>query len=256
MSCVEQKAWHRAEGRVSSSRQSANPGRQFSRHFFERKVWRENCLYRPMEETPDSELIARSRQGDPAAIGQLFERHYPASLRLARGILRSDDESQDAVQVAYFSAFRRLETFRGEASFKTWITRIVVNCCLMKRREAWRRFTWVRLENLRGGQGPEALACTGPTPEKAAWRSEIASAFHQAVAELPQPLREVYVLHAVASLSTREVAATLGLTIAAAKTRLFRARARVRVHLEPVWEGASPSTPEVTAATQRLKKAA
>jgi RNA polymerase sigma-70 factor, ECF subfamily len=187
-----------------------------------------------MQPKLDPDLIAQGKLGDQAAIAELFSRHYPSSLRVARGILRSD-ESEDAVQVAYSSAFQHLHSFRGEACFKTWITRIVVNCCLLRLREARRRVTWVNLEDLRGGRRPDLLASKAPSPEEATWRQEIDSAFSEAVSTLPKPLREVYTLYSVSGLSLREVAATLGLTVPATKTRLFRARAGVRLRLKPMW---------------------
>src|SRR5713101_6403906 len=76
---------------------------------------------------------ARLPQGD--AINELFSQHYKVSLRTAHRILRSKEDSEDAVQTAYCAAFRHFHRFRGESSFKTWITRIVVNCCLMQLRE-------------------------------------------------------------------------------------------------------------------------
>lgn len=75
-----------------------------------------------------------------------FAQHYEASLRVARRILRSREDSEDAVQTAYCAAFRNLHTFRGEASFKTWITRIVVNCCLKQVRKRRAR-PWVALDD-------------------------------------------------------------------------------------------------------------
>lgn len=191
-----------------------------------------------MHEKPEFELIAQSKQGDQSAITELFARHYPTSLRVARGILRSDDESQDAVQAAYFSAFQHLQNFRGDACFKTWIMRIVVNCCLMQLREARRRATWVHLDDLGGAQGPDIAVSPAPTPEKSTWCGEISSAFSEAVSRLPEHLREVYTLHFVSGMSLKEVAAHLGLTLPAAKTRLFRARTRVKSHLLPVWKDA------------------
>lgn len=191
-----------------------------------------------MQEKLEVQLIANCKQGDEAAIAELFGRHYPSCLRLARGILHSEDDSQDAVQVAFFSAFKHLGNFRGDACFKTWITRIVVNRCLMQLREARRRATWVNLEDLRGGKGADMLASSAPSPERATWCREVTSAFSDAVSRLPKHLREVYALHAVSGLPLREVADTLGLTVAATKTRLFRARDRLRLRLRPVWRDA------------------
>jgi RNA polymerase sigma-70 factor (ECF subfamily) len=199
------------------------------------KVWRTNCGKRDMQEILETDLIARSKQGDQHAITELFRRHYPASLRLACGVLRHPDDAQDAVQTGFFLAFRRLEDFRGEASFKTWITRIVVNCCLLQLREARRRATWVRLEGRNGTRVMDILSSPAPTPEKSAWSGEISSAFSAAVAKLPKHLRDVYTLFAISGLSVREVATALGLTASATKTRLFRARAGIRASLKPVW---------------------
>jgi RNA polymerase sigma-70 factor (ECF subfamily) len=188
-----------------------------------------------MHEKPELELIAHSRQGDQAALGELFSRHYSSCLRLARGILRSEDDSQDAVQAAYVSAFQNFYAFRGESSFRTWISRIVINRCILMRRTPWRSAAWIYLDELAGGRGVDSLACHAPTPEKSAYSREIHSALASAVSRLPGNLRDAFTLYCVSGLSVKEIAATLGLTQAAAKTRVFRARAKVRVHLQPVW---------------------
>ncbi len=198
------------------------------------QVWRTDCQVPVMTERPELELIAHGRDGNEQAIEELFNRHYASSLRLARTILRCEDESQDAVQVAYFSAFRHLDNFRGEACFKTWITRIVVNSCLIRLREPRRHVNWVHLEDI-GERGADILAAPGPTPEKSAWCQEINSAYSEAVAKLPKHLREVYTLYSASGLSVIEVAAKLGLTVSATKARIFRARAGVRTRLRPIW---------------------
>ena len=188
-----------------------------------------------MQEKPEPELIADCKRGDKIAMTELFGRHYASSLRLARGILRSEEESQDAVQSAYVSALRYLHSFRGDATFKTWITRIVTNQCLVRLHERRRRRGWVSLDDLGRSVGLTMLASAVPTPEKATLCQEIASALSEAAASLPKPLREVFVLCAFSDLSLKEAAAALGLTVSATKTRLFRANARMRSHLQPVW---------------------
>lgn len=188
-----------------------------------------------MDERPELELIARSERGDQEALAELFRRHYKASLRLARGIMRSEDDAQDAVQTAYVSAFQHFRSFRAESSFKTWISRIVINCCVMQMRSPWRRAGRVPLDELPGGRGADLLVCPAPTPERSAYSREIHSAVGRALSLLPRHLRDPFTLCCVSGLSIKEVAAVLGLTQAATKTRVFRARARVRVHLQPVW---------------------
>jgi RNA polymerase sigma-70 factor (ECF subfamily) len=188
-----------------------------------------------MAERCEPELIAAGKRGDSAAISELFERHYPSSLRAARRILRSEEESQDAVQSAYLSAFRHLNSFRGDAAFKTWITRIVTNHCLMRLRQPWLRIHRIGLDDLAADGASSWLASQGPTPEASASRREVAVALAEAAARLPKPLQEVFQLHSVSGLSLAQVAAAMGLTLPAAKSRLFRAHARMRERLQPVW---------------------
>ena len=185
----------------------------------------------------ESELIEACRRGDRAAVAQLFEQHYPASLRVARGILRDDEGSWDAVQSAYLSAFRNLHVFRGDAAFKTWITRIVRNECLMRLRQAARRNQSVSLDES-SGSGTLLFASPGPTPETSVFRGELASALSDGAAKLPNGLSQVFHLYAFSGLSISEVAAAIGLTVSAAKSRLFRAQLHMREHLKPVWSNA------------------
>lgn len=193
-----------------------------------------NCHAESMQEKSEQELIACAKRGDRASTTELFDRYYAKSLRVARGILRSEEDSQDAVQRAYLSAFQHLESFRGDACFKTWITRIVINCCFMQLRERRRHTACVYLEDLPGGRGADVIQCPSPTPEKNTWGREITSAISYAVSRLPKPQREVYNLSS-SGLPVQEIATKLGVSLPAAKTRLFRARAGVRLHLKPMW---------------------
>jgi RNA polymerase sigma-70 factor (ECF subfamily) len=188
-----------------------------------------------MTEMTEYELIAGSKRGDKEALTELFRRHYPICLRLACAVLRSEQESQDVVQSAYFSAFRHFHRFRGDASFKTWITRIVINQCLMLLREPRHRLTWISLDDPETSSPSTALASSAPTPERSVLSGEIGSALSDAIARLPKPMREVFTLCTVSGFSVKEAAAALGLTVPAAKTRLFRAQTRMRSSLLPVW---------------------
>jgi len=200
-----------------------------------------------MREIAESELIAAGKLGDRAAIGELFERHYPSLLSVARRLLRSDEESQDAVQSAYLSAFRHLQSFRGDATFKTWLTRIVTNHCLMRLRQPWLRIKWIDLETLAANGRSARLTSSAPTPEASAFCGEIASALADAAAKLPKPLLEVFRLYAVAGLNLNQVAAATGLSLPAAKSRLLRARARMRKRLQPVWSNTRARRKHATA---------
>jgi RNA polymerase sigma-70 factor (ECF subfamily) len=188
-----------------------------------------------MQERREPDLIAACKHGDKAAGTELLGQHYASCLRVARGFLRSEEESQDAVQSAYFSALRHIRSFRGDATFKTWITRIVMNECLARLRERKRRRDWVSLDDRDRSAKLNMLASAAPTPEKLTLCQEIASALHHAASILPKPLRDVFALCALSGRSLEEAATALGLTVGATKTRLFRAHARMRPHLKPVW---------------------
>lgn len=165
-------------------------------------------------------------EGD--AINKLFAEHYKASLRTAKGILRLREDSEGAVQTAYCAAFRHLHRFRGESSFKTWITRIVVNCCLMQLRDRRAR-PQVPLDDVES-----TVASHGATPEVLCYLAELEAAHARAASGLPRVLRDVYAESAISGIAFPKVADQLGLTATAAKSRLFRARRKVQHALQPL----------------------
>jgi RNA polymerase sigma-70 factor, ECF subfamily len=183
----------------------------------------------------EGELILEGQRGDRAAISELLGRHYPYCLRLAFGVLRCEEESRDAVQSAMFSAFRHLSDFRGGSTFKTWLTRIVMNQCLMHLRQPQRRVSWVDVDTLYESGEANLLASPSPTPERLTFGTEISAAVADAASRLPEHLHQVFVLHHDAGMTLKEVAGTLGLSLSGAKTRMFRAHTRVRSQLQPVW---------------------
>jgi DNA-directed RNA polymerase specialized sigma24 family protein len=110
-----------------------------------------------------------------------------------------------------------------------------MNQCLMQLRQRWFGIQRVALDALPADGRSGLLASNAPTPEKSAFCWEIASAISKAAARLPKHLGEVFYLHAVSGLTVNEVAEATGLTLSAAKSRLFRAQVRMRQHLQPVW---------------------
>jgi RNA polymerase sigma-70 factor, ECF subfamily len=185
-----------------------------------------------MHAKPEFELIADSQNGDTNAMTELFRRHYPGSLTVARRILPARDESSDAVQAAYLSAFRNFHTFRGTSSFKTWITRIVMNQCLMHIRDSVRHRRCVSLEHCTARAVP--VVDRRPTPEDLARGAEVEKTLIDTARKLPQPLRDTFILNAFSDLPVAEIATALGITVAAAKTRLFRARSFMRSELKHI----------------------
>lgn len=165
------------------------------------------------------------------AVNQLFAQHYKHSLRIASRILRTKEDCEDAVQTAYGNAFRKLHTYRGESSFGTWITQIVLNCCRERLRERDAR------QQL-GVDGAERTLRLHEsqkiTPEELCYRRELEAAHQHAASCLPRILHDVYVPCEIEGSPFEEVARRLGLTPGAAKTRLFRACRKVEQTLRPV----------------------
>ena len=195
-----------------------------------------NMVKNSVHEKSESELIAESRNGHGEAMAELFRRHYPSSVAVARRMLPAQEDFLDAVQSAYLSAFQNFNSFRGDASFKTWVTRIVLNHCLMCLREPRRHRVAMSLDDPGFGGNPPVVPEHAPTPEDLALRSEISRAVAEAAARLPKPLSDVFTRCGLSGLSIRDAAQALGLTVAATKTRLFRARALMRQRLQTVFD--------------------
>jgi RNA polymerase sigma-70 factor, ECF subfamily len=185
-----------------------------------------------IREKPEWEVLADARNGDRDAMAELFRRYYPSSIRIARGVLRSEDECLDVVQSAYLSAFQKFDSFREEASFKTWLTRIVVNQCLMHLRRLTRRRSLLSLDNPGYGEGELPVPDRTPNPEELASTAEVGKALKDAAARLPKHIRDVFTRCSIRELSLEDTAQARGLTVANTKTRMFRARSRMRVELK------------------------
>jgi RNA polymerase sigma-70 factor (ECF subfamily) len=199
-----------------------------------------------LNEIPEPQLVGDARHGNRDAVAELFRRHYTHSVAVARRILPAQEEFLDAVQSAYLSAFRNLQSFRGDSSFKTWITRIVQNQCLMRLREPRRHRIAVSLDLLGREGAPPSIVVDSRTPENLALRAEIESAVAEAVSKLPKSLSDVFTRCSVSGLSIRDTADALGLTVQSTKTRLFRARSQLRQELQKTFGGG------LTLATSRI----
>jgi RNA polymerase sigma-70 factor (ECF subfamily) len=192
-----------------------------------------------MLDKPELQLITDSRNGDMEAMAELFRRHYPLAFSAARRILPERDESSDAVQSAFLSAFRNFNSFRGDSSFRTWITRIVINHCLMHIRNSAHRRHFISLDASVSGLAPVVVRDMAPTPEDRMQSREMRKTLDETTARLPRPLREPFTLCAISGLSIAETAQELGLTVSATKTRLFRARSFMRSELKTMRDNAN-----------------
>ena len=164
-------------------------------------------------------------------MGELFRRNYTLSIAVARRFLPLKDESSDAVQSAYLLACRNFDSFRGESSFRTWMRRIVINECLMRLRRQGRHQTVHSVDAIDDVSNRMSLSSGPTTPEQLLFRREIRKAFSEATDRLPASWREVITRCALSGISVSEMAQALGLSLAATKSRLFRARSQMRTDL-------------------------
>jgi RNA polymerase sigma-70 factor (ECF subfamily) len=186
------------------------------------------------------ELLRRAQQGDFAAFESLVDRFQPRVYGLARRIVTQPHDAEDVTQQTFLSLIEHIDQFRGEASVATWILRIATNHALKLLRKK-RGLPTVALET---AASPEDSYATIPHPEFIAqWKDNPASLVEQvelrkllddAVAELDEKHRLVFVLRDIEGLSVRETAETLDLTEANVKVRLLRARLELRERLTRV----------------------
>ncbi|HEX8233312.1 MAG TPA: RNA polymerase sigma factor [Caulobacteraceae bacterium] len=190
-------------------------------------------------------LAAAVARREPDAVRRLTRENNQRLYRAAWSILKDRAEAEEAVQEGYLKAFRGIGGFAGGSSLSTWLTRIVVNEALERRRAAERR---ARLldensvavldryrEKLTGGSAR-------PSPEAALIRAEAARLLQRAVERLPDAFRPVFVLREIEGLSVEETAEALGIAPETVKTRLFRARKRLREELDPELRGVLAET--------------
>ncbi|WP_180538855.1 sigma-70 family RNA polymerase sigma factor [Nevskia soli] len=181
----------------------------------------------------ESELVQAAQAGDESAFAELTRRHYSSSFKLAVSILRDHHEAEDEVQNAYWKAFQHIRQFQQDAKFSTWMTRIVVNQCLMRLRQT-RRTKFLFLDDVLIGEerGTMELVDRGETPEATLGSKELDALLRTEIKRIPPLLRNVFVLRDVDQLPMTEVAGRLGISVAAAKSRLLRARIELKSRLK------------------------
>lgn len=177
----------------------------------------------------DAILVAMAKAGDTKAFEQLVQRHYQGCINLASLILRDRSDAQDQVQEACWKAFEHLDQYHGDAEFVSWMFRIVVNQCLMLMRVRRKtRFFYLDGDLSAGGDRTQELPASTPDPEYELLDSELRDVLRREICHIPRLLRNVMLLYDLQELPMTVVAGRLGISIAAAKSRLLRARAELR----------------------------
>ena len=188
-----------------------------------------------MDETA---LIQSARQGDLDAFNRLVLAYQDMVFGQAYRMMGESEAAEDAAQDAFISAFRNLGGYRG-GSFKAWLLRIVTNLCYDELRRRQRRPT-TPLEPVDQDdeevESPRWLSDPGETPEEQAERAELAQALQHCLDNLPVEFRSVVALVDIQGLDYTEAAQAIGKPLGTVKSRLARARLRMRECLQGAWE--------------------
>jgi RNA polymerase sigma-70 factor, ECF subfamily len=181
------------------------------------------------ENMSDSLLVSAAQSGDCHAFGELCQRHSRTVLPRIYRITRNWDDAEDVLQESLLRAFVHLKAFEGRSSFSSWFTRIAVNSALLLLRKRRR----LELPIDCGPGDSETAPCWEPrdeseTPEGRYARCEREELVRNAIRRLPSCFRRVAELHHAQEYSTQQIARELGISVSAAKSRLYRARMRMQ----------------------------
>jgi RNA polymerase sigma-70 factor (ECF subfamily) len=178
-------------------------------------------------------LVAAAKGGDAAAFEELVNRYERKIFRLTMNITRNREDAEDAMQDAFMKAYSHLDRFQEESRFYTWLVRIAANEALMRLRK--RRPNQVSLDEPIETDDdfiPQQIEDWGPSPEQRFAQTEMRDILRGVIEELTPDFRIVFVLRDVEGLSTEETAEAVGISEAAVKSRLLRARLKLRQKLD------------------------
>jgi RNA polymerase sigma-70 factor (ECF subfamily) len=187
----------------------------------------------PAAAPTDEELVARARDNDFGAFEQLLDRYEDKIFRLAYRFVRNETEAKEVLQDTFLSIWRKLDTFKGDSQFGSWLYRVAANTALMRLR-AQRRHPEVSTEELpvgyldNYGQLPPGGENWARRPDDELQSDELRHHIQSAVDALPEIYRTVFLLRDVEGLSTEETGEILGISVPTVKTRLHRARIALR----------------------------
>jgi RNA polymerase sigma-70 factor (ECF subfamily) len=171
---------------------------------------------------PDEELVQRILAGEQRLFELLIRKYNQRLYRIGMSILENESEAEDAMQTAYINAYQHLSRFEQRASFGTWLTRIMLNQCYEQKRRSKPILTnFEQTDNF----------VNMKTPANELANKELSNVLEQAIAQLPEKYRLVFVLREIEDLSVRETSAALNIEEPNVKVRLNRAKTMLRNHL-------------------------
>ncbi|MBS1687621.1 MAG: RNA polymerase sigma factor [Bacteroidetes bacterium] len=175
------------------------------------------------EQTPDTELIKRILAGEKRLFEQIIRRYNQRLFRIGMAVLNDDMEAEDAMQTAYINAYEHLKNFENRSSFETWLIRIMLNECLAQKRKKQRFGT--------EAEGAAENIKTMTSPDKILMNKELSGVLEQAIAQLPEKYRMVFVLREIEQMSVKATGEALSIEEPNVKVRLNRAKTMLRESL-------------------------
>ena len=181
----------------------------------------------------DDALVESAKMGCSGAFAQLIDRYQRYCMLKAYSILRNRSDAEDEVQSAWVQAWTNLESYRGQGFFCAWLSRILSNRCLMRLRKA-RRAPMTSLDEVFSFKAPVRLEVIDQRalPEQMVGDVEVLRVVNKEIRSIPLLLREVLIKRDLGQLDIRDIAADLGISQAAARSRLMRARIELKKRLE------------------------
>ena len=189
----------------------------------------------------EAQLVSAAKAGNAAASEELVNRYERKIFRLGMNITQNREDAEDVMQEAFLKSFKNLDRFQGDSRFYTWLVRIAVNEALMKLRK--RRPNQVSIdEPLTDDDGSvfREIEDWGPSPEQRFAQTELNTILNEVIGELDPIFRVTFLLRDVEGISTEETAQILGISVAAVKSRLLRARLKLRQKLNKYFRRSEP----------------
>jgi len=180
----------------------------------------------------DKALVKAAQKGDMQAFEELVARHRDKIYGRAYSMMRNEEDAVDLSQEAWVKAWQRLKQFQGEASFVTWMTRIVINLCLdqLRKQKRLRAESIEQMDEELGGVERQMPVVT-PNPTERLERGELRQRIDEALAKLSNEHRTVLILHEFEELEYKEIARRMQCSIGTVMSRLFYARRKMAVLL-------------------------
>jgi RNA polymerase sigma factor (sigma-70 family) len=175
-------------------------------------------------QVPDEVLIRKILSGDKHLFEHVMRTYNQRLYRIGMSILNDDQDTEDAMQTAYINAYEHLHTFEERSAFGTWLTRIMLNECLARKKK--------KLKFSMDLKRQPGIQIDMVTPARLLANKELGDVLEVAMGRLPEKYRLVFVLREIEEMSVRQTAETLGLEESNVKARLSRAKAMLRENLQ------------------------